>query len=139
MHLKESGGAEAKPSGSGGTNPLLLFGALAFSLVATVVLVFMPTEDETPARASEKQAARARIEEEYIVGMDKSATLEAYQLVLREALQARSRHDYAEERRRYRRVLDMLRSERGKFDRGLTGSPARDETLEKLITTLLSD
>jgi hypothetical protein len=33
----------------------------------------------------------------------------------------------------------MLHAERGKFDKGLTGSPKSDETLEKHITTLLSD
>ncbi len=139
LRLKEAGQAEAKQVGSSGVNPLLLFGALAFSLVATVVLVFLDTEAEVPGRATEKQAARLQIEENYIAGMDKQAALEPYQIHLREALQARSRRDFAEERWRYRRVLDMLRAERGKFDRGLTGSPAKDETLEKLITTLLSD
>jgi hypothetical protein len=140
LRLKEAGGqAEKKDAGSSGVNPLLLFGALAFSLVATVVLVFLPTEPEAPGRATEKQAARREIEENYIAGMDKEAALAPYQIRLREALQARSRRDFAEERRQYRRVLDMLRAERGKFDRGLTGSPAKDETLEKLITTLLSD
>jgi hypothetical protein len=139
LRLKEAGQVETKEAGSKGVNPLLLFGALAFSLVATVILVFLPTESDVPGRATEKQAARREIEENYISGMDKEASLAPYQIHLREALQARSRRDFTEERRRYRRVLDMLRAERGKFDRGLTGSPTRDETLEKLITTLLSD
>jgi hypothetical protein len=139
LQLKEPGAAEVKQVGSSGVNPLVLFGALAFSLVATLALVFMDTGSETPTKANERQTARARIEEEYIAGMDKGATLAPYQIALREALQARSRHDYREERRLYRRVFDMLQAERGKFDRGLTGSPAKDETLEKLITTLLSD
>jgi hypothetical protein len=139
LHLKEAGRAEAKEAGSSGANPLLLFGVLAFSVIATVILVFLPTESDAPGKATEKQAARREIEENYIAGMDKEAALAPYQIHLREALQARSRRDFAEERWRYRRVLDMLRAERGKFDRGLTGSPAKDETLEKLITTLLSE
>lgn len=139
LRLREAGRVEAKEAGSSGANPLLLFGALAFSLIATVILVFLPTETDTPGKATEKQAARREIEENYIASMDKEATLAPYQIHLREALQARSRRDFTEERWRYRRVLDMLRAERGKFDRGLTGSPAKDETLEKLITTLLSD
>jgi hypothetical protein len=139
LRLKEAGQVEVKEAGSGSVNPLLLFGALAFSLVATVVLVFMPTESEAPAKSGAKQTARREIEENFITGMDKGAVLEPYQICLREALQARSRHDVREERRLYRKVLGMLQAERGKFDRGLTGSPAKDETLEKLITTLLSD
>ena len=58
LRLKEAGQAPVKEAGSSGVNPLLLFGALAFSLVATVVLVFLPTEAEVPGRAAEKQAAR---------------------------------------------------------------------------------
>jgi hypothetical protein len=140
LQLKEPGQASSKQAGSGGVNPLVLFGALAFSVVASVILVFLPTESETPGRSDAKRKARLEIQENYIASMDKNATLEPYQICLREALQARSRHDFRQERRLYRRVLDMLRTERtGKFDKGLTGSPAKDETLEKLITTLLSD
>lgn len=140
LRLKESGEAQSKQGGSGGVNPLLLFGALAFSIVTTVILVFLPTESDTPARSDAKIQARQEIQENYIASMDKDAALEPYQILLRNALQARSRRDYQEERRYYRRVLDMLRIERtGRFEKGLTGSPAKDETLEKLITTLLSD
>ncbi len=139
LRLKEPGQEEAKESASGGTHPLLLFIALAFSAITTVVLLLMPTESERPSKATEKQAARREIEESYISGMDREADLKPYQIHLREALQAHARRDFAEERRHYRRVLDMLRAERGRFDRGLTGSPTKDETLEKLITTLLSD
>lgn len=140
LQLKEPGESKAKQGGSGGVNPLLLFGALAFSIVTSVILVFLPTESETPVRSDAKKQARLEIQENYIAGMDKDAALESYQVLLRGALQARSRRDYPEERRCYRRVLDMLRTERtGRFEKGLTGSPTRDETLEKLITTLLSD
>jgi len=139
LRLKEPGQEEVKQAGSSGAHPLLLFMALAFSAITTVVLLLIPSESDSPGRTGEKQAARREIEESYISGMDKEAELAPYQLHLREALQAHARRDFAEERRRYRRVLDMLRAERGKFDRGLTGSPAKDETLEKLITTLLSD
>lgn len=140
LRLKESGEPSAKQGGSRGVNPLLLFGALAFSLVSSVILVFLPSEPDAPVRSDDKRQARLEIQENYIAGMDKDAALESYQILLRNAIQARSRRDYPEERRCYRRVLDMLRTERtGKFEKGLTGSPARDETLEKLITTLLSD
>lgn len=139
LRLKESGQEETKEPGTGGTHPLLLLIALAFSAITTVVLLFLPTDADSSSTAVEKQAARREIEESYISGMDKDADLAPYQIHLREALQAHARRDFAEERRHYRRVLDMLRAERGRFDRGLTGSPARDETLEKLITTLLSE
>jgi hypothetical protein len=140
LRLKEPGQADTKQAGSSGVNPLVLFGALAFSVALTVIMVFLPSQTEAPVKGGEKQAARREIEEKYISSMDKGAALEPYQICLREALQARSRHDSREERRLYRKVLDMLRAERaGKFDRGLTGSPDKDETLEKLITTLLSD
>ncbi len=140
LRLKEPGESKAKQGGSGGVNPLLLFGALALSIVTSVILVFLPTESESPVRSDAKKQARLEIQENYIAGMDKDAALEPYQILLRGALQARSRRDYAEERRCYRRVLDMLRTERtGRFEKGLTGSPTRDETLDKLITTLLSD
>jgi len=140
LRLKESGEPQAKQGGAGGVNPLVLFGALAFSIVSTVILVFLPSESDTPVSSDAKRTARQEIQEKYISSMDKDAALESYQLLLRNALQARSRRDFQEERRCYRRVLDMLRTERtGKFEKGLTGSPARDETLEKLITTLLSD
>ena len=120
-------------------NPVLLIGAILFSVIASVVLVFLPGESANQGKGAEKQHARREIEENYFAGMDKEARLEPYQILLREAILARSRGDFKQERRSYRKVLDMLRAERGKFDKGLTGSPKRDEDLEKLITTLLSD
>ena len=139
LRLKEPGEKSAKQAGPGGVNPALLFGAIAFSVIASVALVFLPSESTDEGKGAEKQQARKEIEENYFAGMDKEARLEPYQILLREAPLARSRGDFKQERRSYRKVLDMLRTERGKFDKGLTGSPARDETLEKLITTLLSE
>jgi hypothetical protein len=139
LRLKEPGEKSVKQAGPGGVNPAILFGAIAFSVLASVALVFLPGESANQGSGAEKQKARKEIEENYFAGMDKEARIEPYQILLREALLARSRGDFKQERRSYRKVLDMLHAERGKFDKGLTGSPARDETLKKLITTLLSD
>lgn len=139
LRLKEPGQADVKEAGSRGVSPILLFGTLGVSVLVSVVLVLMPTEPGNPGSALEKRQARQQIEENYIAGMDKEATLEPYQICLREALLAQSRRDVREERRMYRKVLDMLRAERGKFDKHLTGSRKRDEDLEQLITTLLSE
>jgi hypothetical protein len=139
LRLKEPGEKSVKQVGSGGMNPVLLFGAILFSVIVSVVLVFLPTKSANQGKGAEKQHARREIEENYFAGMDKEARLEPYQILLREAMLARSRGDFNKERRSYRKVLDMLRTERGKFDKGLTGSPKRDDHLEELITTLLSD
>ena len=139
LRLKEPGEKRVKQSGQSGMNPAILFGAIAFSVIITLILVFLPTGPDTPGRGSEKQQARREIEENYFAGMDKEGRLEPYQILLREALLARSKGNFTEERRSYRKVLDMLHAERGKFDKGLTGSPKRDEDLEKLINTLLSE
>ena len=50
-----------------------------------------------------------------------------------------ARQDDDTERAMYRKVLALLRAERGKFDRGLTGSRTHDKELEKNIAILLSD
>jgi hypothetical protein len=39
----------------------------------------------------------------------------------------------------YNRVLDLLRGERDRFQRGLTGSRERDKILEQQIVILLRD
>ncbi|MCX7428253.1 MAG: hypothetical protein NTW96_21820, partial [Planctomycetia bacterium] len=58
---------------------------------------------------------------------------------LREAQRAASRGDRAGERRLYRQVLDLLRAERDRFDKGLTGSRDRDKKLEELISVMLRE
>ena len=51
---------------------------------------------------------------------------------------AHSRGDEKAEEKEYRKVLDMLRAERGKHQRGLTGSLDDDKELETCIRTILS-
>jgi hypothetical protein len=137
LRLREAGEAPVKESRSRGMNPLVLFGLLAFSVVASVVLVFAPTESQSPTKLNDKREAQRIIEQDYL-GLDSSAPAEQYQTWLREAYQARLRRDTKQERDLYRRVLGLLRAERGTSEQGLTGSPQKDRELERLLI-LLSD
>ena len=81
---------------------------------------------------------RQKIEDHYFgSGTLEAKRLEPYQLLLREAQQAQSRGDDKTERKRYHKVLDMLRAERGAEERGLTGSRSKDKELEEAISVLL--
>ena len=135
LRLREPGEAAVKDAGPRGMNPLVLFGLLGLSVVACVVLVLSPTERQAPASLQAKQEARRIIQDKYF-GAD---PLEPYQRRLREADLAHRNRDYKQERELYRRVLNMLRAERGAADRTLTGSPSSDRKLEQQIEILLSD
>ena len=90
-------------------------------------------------RQAQKDASRQFIEEYYFGGgnIDRGE-LQPYQVYLREAKRAHSNGDLKMERERYRKVLDLLRADRGEGRRGLTGSRADDEELEKHIGAILS-
>lgn len=137
LHLREPGDA-AKESGPKGMNPLMLYGLLGLSVVASLVLLMVPTEPAEATLGRVKDQARQVLETEYFADMDR-VPRQPYQVLLREAQAAHSRGDGKRERELYRQVLEMVRAERRRFDRGLTGSPARDGRLEQQITILLRD
>jgi hypothetical protein len=124
-------------------NPLVLLAALSLSLTFSVMLVFVDFGGRGD-NYEKKAAARYEIEKDYFSdirasALDKTKRLEPHQLLLSEAQQAHARNDEKAERAIYGKVLSMLRSERGTFQKGLTGSSQRDKRLEELITTLLRE
>jgi hypothetical protein len=116
-------------------NPLVLFGLLAVSLAASVLLVLAPTDSQNPTSLRDKQEARRIIQENYF-GV---APLEPYQIRLRDADLAHRNRDYKRENQCYRQVLKLLRTERPFSEQPLTGSPESDRTLKGQIEILLSD
>lgn len=117
------------------SNPLLLVGAIAFSFLMSLLMLFVDF-GSVGTNTTSKAEARHEITEYF--GGEKDQPKQ-YQLLLRQAQQAYSRHDYDMERREYRKVLELLRAEgKNKFS-GLTGSIDHDERLEELIAVLLSD
>ncbi len=137
LHLSEPGRAAPQEATSRGTNPLVLFGLLCLSAVASLVLLLWPTEPGQGARQPEKEQVRQAIRDRFFADMDQMPR-QPYQLMLREAQRAHARGDFRQERALYRKVLGLLRAER-KPERGVTGSLGLDQELEQYLTLLLSD
>ena len=121
-------------------NPLFLFIVLSVSIVFSVLFVLV---DWGPSKASllqKKAAMRQKIEEQYFGSENiDNKDLEPYQRLLRDAQRAHTRGEYMMERRKYRRVMEMLREERGSLEKGLTGSRTRDKELEEALSALLTE
>ena len=125
------------------SNPWILIGLLGFSVLASVVMLFFEPGSSS-ANSTTKTEARRYIENFYLA---KDKPEEPYQRRLRDALLAHNRGDAAEEKRLYREVLDMMRSESVRnTNKGLTGTKygdpppignANDQHLESLFSTLL--
>lgn len=140
LHLEEVEIRQAAKSRPTSMHPLLLAGLLTFSVALSILLAVSGPTSPT-ASLGEKQAEKRQfIEQNYFGGgtLD-NRPLESYQLLLREAQRAHSRGDRKTELDCYRRVLDMLRAERGEGRPGLTGSQSRDKDLEQAIAVLLAD
>lgn len=135
LRLPDPRSASAKEAGRAGMNPLVMAVLCCLSAAASLVLVLMPDVSGGSARSQEKQRARAAIESDYFSDVD-GLPRQPYQFQLREAQRAFLRGDYRQEREAYRRMLEMLRAER-KPDTGVTGSPRRDQELERLLIVLL--
>ena len=116
-------------------NPALVYGALGFSLLASVAMMFLEPQsfDE---RATSKATAREKIADKFI-GDDKGPT-KPYQKLLREGGLAHSRGDFAGERSAYLTVLSLLNSEDKNQFTGITGSAAEDDDLKKWLSVLLA-
>lgn len=139
LKLGETDGQAAdSPPRPRGVHPLVLFGLLAASLGASVLLILVPTDATPPTRLEQQREARRIIETEYFRELDEGVPPRPYQLLLREAKLAHSRGDLRRERDLYRRVLDLLRAY-PKPEKGITGSRQRDEHLERQLIILLSE
>lgn len=115
-------------------NPVLVYAALAFSVLASVVLLVLEPEIGGPAKS--RSEARGIIVRDF-VGQP-GQPLKAHQQLLREAALAQSRGDGKAEREALRKVLQMLNSEDRNPFVGLTGRLEDDERLEQLIAVLLA-
>ncbi len=117
------------------TNPLMLYAALACSIVMSLSMLFIEFE---PVGASAADKARARRDVSQFYGTS-AAELKPYQRMLRDARLAYSRNDRQAEREAYRQVLDLLNSEDRNRLIGVTGRLKSDEELKKMLSLLVSE
>ena len=148
LALHEAHAAERKEAGPKQSNPTLLIIVFGVSIGLTALMLLM---DVDGFGGREQQLAKARLAIAKYCEVEGNGPLKPYQESLREAQRARSRRDRDGERRAYREVLAMLRSEaKDKVSRytGLTGrlfsvesepDAKSDEQLENLIGILLSE
>ena len=116
-------------------NPALVYGALGFSLLASVAMMLVEPQSFDSQTIS-KAEARNLIYSRFI-GDEKGPT-KPYQRLLRDAGLAHSRGDFGAERSTYFRVLDLLNSEDKNPFTGITGTAEDDEILKKNLAVLLS-
>jgi hypothetical protein len=147
LTLHEAQSGEKQVAGPKDSNSAMLLLVLGVSFGLTILMLFM---DADSFGDSQESKAKARIEITDYYGV-KGDTLKPYQEHLREARRARSRKDFDAERKEYREVLSMLRSEaKDKLNKytGLTGqidyepsssNKKSDKRLEELIAILLSE
>ncbi|MDB5348179.1 MAG: hypothetical protein JWP89_6556 [Schlesneria sp.] len=116
-------------------NPAIMYGALGFSVLVSVAMMFLdpPSFEE---QSSSKAQSREEISRAFIGG--ENGPTKPYQKLLREAGLAHSRGDYASERAAYLNVLSLLNSEDKNPFTGITGSADSDEDLKKYLSVLLS-
>ena len=115
-------------------NPALVYGALGFSLLASMAMMFLEPETFDERRAS-KSTARREIVTRFI-GDEKGPT-KPYQRLLREAGLAHSRGDFRSERDAYLAVLNLLNAEDRNPHIGITGDLEDDEKLKGYLAILL--
>jgi len=147
LMLHETQSGERTETGAKQSNPVLLLLAIGLSFGMTILMLLM---DVGSLANSQADKARARTEIMEYYGTE-DETLKPYQVHLREARLARTRRDFETERREYRNVLAILRSEaKDKLYKytGLTGRLDYDESsdnkksdkrLEELIAILLTE
>ena len=147
LTLHEAQSGERPEAGPKESNTTLLLLVLGVSVGLTMLMLFM---DSGSLAGSQESKDKARREITAYYGAE-GETLKPYQEPLREARRARSRRDFDAERKAYREVLSLLRSEaKDKLNKytGLTGridyepssdNKKSDKHLEELIATLLSE
>lgn len=135
LHLVEPGEAAKQRKArrhAQHTNPLLVYGAIGFSFLFSLMLLFLDSSGTTSSQLDQAEA-RKEIQKFYGTGND----LEPYQILLREAQLARARNDFEMERDYYRRVLNLLTAEDNQGLIRLTESREHDEKLRDLLAVLL--
>jgi len=115
-------------------NPALIYGALGFSLLASLAMLFLDPA-VTDERSESKTAARQSVMRDF-VGNDKGP-IKPYQQLLRDAGLAQSRGDFKSERAAYLKVLLLLNSEDKNPFTGITGNAEDDDRLKKHLAVLL--
>lgn len=115
-------------------NPALVYGALGFSLLASMAMMFLEPETFDERRTT-KASARQAIVKKYI-GDEKGPT-KPYQRLLREAELANARGDFNSERSAYFAVLNLLNAEDRNPHIGITGDLDDDEQLRGHLAVLL--
>ena len=117
------------------TNPLVLISVLCLSFALSAILIML--DFSPPAGQTNLQLdARRKLEPFY---KDVRGPQAPYQQHLRAAQQAFSRGDIEEERAEYRKVLALLRAEKGSKYSTVTRTPGGDQDLENLLVVLLRE
>ncbi|MFO0816697.1 MAG: hypothetical protein U1A77_02070 [Pirellulales bacterium] len=134
--------AVAKPKTS---PPWLMLVVFGFSISVSMALLFVDSDLNVHYERGSHNSARAALQANYVGVVP---PLAPYQSKIRLALQAYQKGDRDEEKRLYREVLDILKSESKNKSTGVTGmidspdppagSPS-DRHLEALISILLTD
>ncbi len=130
--------------------PVVMILAWIVSVALTVGIVMFNGENGgSNATTPAKREALAKIEDPQFFGDPARGGLLPYQIMLREARQARARGDFKGERKYYKKVLDLLHTETWggaagtasgtHLQKGVTGSREHDRELEQLILTVLGD
>lgn len=115
-------------------NPALIYGALGFSLLASLAMLFVDPA-VTDERSESKAAARQAVLRDFVGG--DNAPIKPYQQLLRDAGLASSRGDSKTERDCYLKVLRLLNSEDKNPFTGITGNSEDDDRLKKHLAVLL--
>jgi hypothetical protein len=140
--LDETRKKEVPEEKAEGSRTWLLLAAVLGSVVLSVGMLFIPTSGGR-VESSRKTDARKKIENIYVLHPTQAGR--ASQPLLAQALQAYNRGDYAEERRLYRKVLDLLHREgKESTPEGITGAIRsdtlpNDAELEEQISILLRE
>jgi len=138
LQLEENLAGRPSEKKARSSNPMLVLGAIAASITLSMLLVLWDTSSSSGPAAQRSAEIRQMIESQYFGAENPgNRELEPYQILLRRAQRAYARGDLKTERAEYRKVLELLRSERGTYERGLTGDRSRDKKLETAITELL--
>ena len=91
--------------------PLVMIGAWVLSVVLTVAIVMITSDDEQFERHHAGEGGGHGQDRRAFFGNPAQGELLPYQRLLREARQARARSDFKAERLYYKQVLDLLHTE----------------------------
>ena len=115
-------------------NPALIYGALGFSLLGSLAMLFLDPA-LTDERSESKTTARQSVMRDFVGG--EKGQIKPYQQMLRDAGLAQSRGDFKSERAAYLRVLRLLNSEDKNPFTGITGTAEEDDQLKRHLAVLL--